>query len=291
MKTGDPPLQKITIDGTTLAYRESGTPGKPAMVLLHGLAETSAFFWRPLIAHFWEDYHIFAFDLLGHGDSDKPDEGYETSHQAWLIKEAMKALGATPATWVGHSMGGIIATFVAIDTPDYVSCLVLYDTPLPDTPRKNLKMILRYTPVKSAVMFMPLIVPFMLRLAFASIPFFRTIMKLALITWRIPYHTKLLNHEFLAEAERHSPYALFENAQSVVLKTNLIKELQRLGVPTLIILGDNDLMVPVVEAQQWVQLIQNAELVVVPNAGHVSLLDNPDIFNAAVKRFLERKTC
>lgn len=288
MNTLDPPLQKIAIDGLTLAFRESGTLGKPVMILLHGLAETSAFFWRPLIAFFGDDYHIFAFDLLGHGDSDKPDEGYGTHRQTWLIKQAVESLGITPAVYVGHSMGGIFSTYMAVRWPEHVSRLILYDTPLPDSPRKNLKMIVRYAPLKRSLMFMPLILPFILRLIYVSIPFFRTTMRLALITWRIPYHTHLLNHEYMAEAERHSPYALFENAQSVVLKTNLIKELQRLNVPTLIIVGDNDLMVPVVEARQYVNLIHNAELVVVPNAGHVSLLDNPEVFNSAVKSFLEK---
>lgn len=284
MKPLDPPVQFIDIDGTRFAYRESGTPGKPPVVLLHGLAETSAFFWRPLIAVLEDEFHIFAFDLLGHGDSDR-SSGYTTNHQAWLIAQAIEQLCVSPAFFVGHSLGGILSTLIAMNWPHLVRRLVLYDTPLPDSARNNIVTIVRNTPLKSAVLFTPLMVPFIVRLFYASMPF-RLILKLALITWRIPFHRHVLDSDYLAEAERHTPHVLFENAQSIVLRTNLIKDLQKIAVPTLIIAGDSDLMVPVREARRWITLIEDASFVVVPNAGHVALLDNPAFFTKAVRQFL-----
>jgi 3-oxoadipate enol-lactonase len=282
--TTDPPIQYVYVDGLRLAYRESGTRGKPSMILLHGLAETSAFFWRPLIAYYQDKYHIFAFDLLGHGDSDDPDNGYGAERQAWLIAQATIQLGMVPSVWIGHSFGGMVATMIALQWEYLVQKLVLYDTPLPDNLRNNVTRFVRYTPLRVSLVVIPLTLPFMARALYTPMPI-RMILKLLLQSWRVPYHAEILDAEFLSEAERHSGYALFETAQ-LSFRVNLIKELEHLRVPTCIIMGDSDLMVPIAEAEQWAKRLPNGHLEVISNAGHVSLLDAPAAFNQALERFL-----
>jgi 4,5:9,10-diseco-3-hydroxy-5,9,17-trioxoandrosta-1(10),2-diene-4-oate hydrolase len=282
----DPSVQTITVKGFRLAYRESGQAGKPALVLLHGLAETSAFFWRPLIAHFGKDHHIIAFDLLGHGDSDKPGMGYEIYQQAQLIAEAIVRMGLAPATFIGHSLGGIISTYIALNSAFLVDKLVLYDTPLPDSGRKNVQRFIRYSPLRTSFLW-PFVLPVMIRAVVTSMPI-RLIMRFFLITWRVHYHVDRLNEEYLGQASRHSSYAVLEMTRDSFLKVNLIRQLQNLHVPTCIIVGDNDLMVPVEEARQWAKLIPDARFHVIENAGHVSLLDNPTDFNHAVADFLSQ---
>lgn len=281
----DPPIQYINVSGVRLAYRESGTPGQPVMVLLHGLAETSAFFWRPLIAHFEAHYHIYAFDLPGHGDSDDLHDGYEASHQAWLIAQALNDLDATPAVFLGHSFGGILSAHIAINWPYLVERLVLYDTPMPDNVRNNIVRLIRYTPLSAALIMGPLVLPLIARTVFSFIPV-RLILKMLLIGWRVPYHPDRINQEFLEQAERHSGTALVEMAQVSFMKINLVKDLNQLSMPTCVIVGDSDLIAPVGDARRWVRLIPDARLVVIPNAGHVSLLDDPDAFNRALEEFL-----
>lgn len=284
--TTDPPIQFIEVNGVRLAYRESGTAGKRPMILLHGLAETSAFFWRPLIHHFQADYHIFAFDLLGHGDSDESREGYQPSWQALLFAQAVTRLGLKEAVYIGHSYGGILSTHIAINWPWLVSKLILYDTPLPDSIRKNIVRFIRYTPFRVSLAVFPLAVPLLARTFFRSIPV-RMVMHLLLVSWKVHYSRHSINEEFLDQAARHSGNALVETAQASFTKINIIKDLERLNVPTCIIVGDTDLLVPKVEADYWVRIIENAHLVIIENAGHVSLLDNPVAFNQAVSNFLD----
>lgn len=103
----------------------------PAIVLIHGLSAAMDW-WDPMLPALTTNFRVITVDLLGHGGTEAPEEGYAIDNQATLVRLAMEQLGVTSATIVGHSMGGQVATAVAELYPEVVERLVLMNTPALD---------------------------------------------------------------------------------------------------------------------------------------------------------------
>jgi pimeloyl-ACP methyl ester carboxylesterase len=126
------PVQQ-TIDlphRTTLAYSEQGDPDGMPVILLHGYTDS----WRSyerVLPHMPRALRVFAVTHRGHGDSGKPDAGYETKDFSDDLAAFMDARGIHRAVVVGHSMGSVVQQRFAIDHPDRVRALVLEGAFLP----------------------------------------------------------------------------------------------------------------------------------------------------------------
>jgi pimeloyl-ACP methyl ester carboxylesterase len=120
------PEQEILLHGQRFTYLESGVGGgKPVVVLLHGLAGSSAT-WLPVLPTLAEHAHVIAPDLLGHGHSAKPRSGdYSLGAYAASLRDLLLALGHDRATIVGHSFGGGVAMQFAYQFPELTERLVL----------------------------------------------------------------------------------------------------------------------------------------------------------------------
>ena len=112
--------------------REDGPRTAPPLVLIHGFAASMRWFdaVAPALAR---DFHVIRIDLLGHGGSEKPRDGYSMEEQADLVAEVMRRVGVRrPAAVVGHSMGGMVGTALAERHRDRVARLMLIGTPPDD---------------------------------------------------------------------------------------------------------------------------------------------------------------
>ena len=113
----------VTVNNQTIHYLQQGS-GKP-LILVHGFAG-STYTWRKLIPLLADRYTVYALDLLGFGLSDKPVDGnYDLEAQGKLVIGFMDALHLTSATLVGHSMGGVVVGYAALDAPSKVDSLIL----------------------------------------------------------------------------------------------------------------------------------------------------------------------
>lgn len=114
-----------------LHYSTSGTTG-PLLVLMHGVCNSSIW-WSSLISRLQPDHRIAAIDMLGHGLSPRPTStDLEDLYPAVLAAEiesieAIVARAGEKATLIGHSMGGALATSIALARPDLVSSIILAD--------------------------------------------------------------------------------------------------------------------------------------------------------------------
>lgn len=113
--------------GVRLRYAEQGDPAGPAAILLHGVTD-SWYSWSRVLPHLSPAYRVFALDQRGHGDSDRPEEGYAVDDFAADVLAFMDAVGLATATLVGHSMGSFIAQRAASIAPHRVERLVLIGT-------------------------------------------------------------------------------------------------------------------------------------------------------------------
>jgi len=112
----------IQLHGHRLSYRCGGSG--PLLILIHGITNSSAS-WEPVLPLLERDFTVIAPDLLGHGDSAKPRGDYSLGSFASLLRDFMLALGHERATIAGHSLGGGIAMQMAYQFPERVERLVL----------------------------------------------------------------------------------------------------------------------------------------------------------------------
>jgi pimeloyl-ACP methyl ester carboxylesterase len=113
--------------GITMSSVETGAADGPAVILLHGITDSSVSF-REVLPLIDKKYRVYALDQRGHGDSDKPKTGYEMKDFAADVAAFMEVKGIAKAIVVGHSMGSFVAMQTALDHPQLVERLVLVGT-------------------------------------------------------------------------------------------------------------------------------------------------------------------
>jgi pimeloyl-ACP methyl ester carboxylesterase/uncharacterized RmlC-like cupin family protein len=121
-------VRTASVGGVKLQYLTAGRG--PAVVLLHGYAETSRM-WRPLMPGLAEHFTVIAPDLPGIGASDIPRDGLDMTHAAIRIHDVVKGLGIQKAVVVGHDIGLMVAYAYAAQFPAETDKLVLMDAFLP----------------------------------------------------------------------------------------------------------------------------------------------------------------
>lgn len=118
-------VQYLVVHGYRRAFRISGSG--PALLLLHGLACDSST-WLDVIPTLSKHFTVIAPDLLGHGESDKPDADYSLGGYANGMRDLLTVLGIDKVTVVGHSFGGGVAMQFAYQFPDRTERVVLVST-------------------------------------------------------------------------------------------------------------------------------------------------------------------
>src|SRR5215207_1162372 len=118
-------VQYVVVHGYRRAFRITGSG--PALLLLHGLACDSST-WSDVIPSLSEHFTVIAPDLLGHGESDKPDADYSLGGYANGMRDLLTILGIDRVTVVGHSFGGGVAMQFAYQFPDRTERVVLIST-------------------------------------------------------------------------------------------------------------------------------------------------------------------
>ncbi len=262
-----PADQFLVVNGVTLRYREYGDPDNPALVLLHGFAN-SLQTWRELAPLAATAFHVIAVDMPGYGLSDKPvDYDYHNDAQGRLIGAFIAKLGLKRAVVGGHSLGGAVALHTALSTPEATG-LVLFNPGILSTG----------VPSATRYLFFPL-----QRLAarqFANREFRETFLKNsylnpAIVTPAVVDQVMLgtrMKGYMSGTASLMDQYV--EGAETPLLA--------HLDKPTLIIWGNQDRNKPQQEADDLTRLIRSSRLVRVDAAGHYVHEEQPAAVAAAL---------
>jgi pimeloyl-ACP methyl ester carboxylesterase len=256
-----------------LAYVQAGR-GAP-ILLIHGIP-TSSFLWRNVIPPLAEAFTVYAVDLLGYGDSDKP-EGADLSivAQADFVRAFMQEVGWERGAVAGHDIGGGIAQLIALENSQAITKLVLLDTiaydswPVPEIDRLK-------DPAWDEI------------LATRDLsPGFAKSFKRGMV------HQERVDDQLVAEYVR--PFEGVEGRRAYLrcaraLRTEdlatAMDRVELLDIPTLIIWGEEDDFQKVEYGRRLAAAMPRARLVVLEEAGHFVLEDRPEEVARLIREFV-----
>src|SRR5688572_5920680 len=119
----------IAAGDVEIAVTEFPNPGRPPVVLLHGIGSRGQSWW-PVIDPLAARFHLYQLDLRGHGASGKPSSGYLVEHYAADLDAALDVLALEEPRIVGHSLGALAALVWASERPAQAAALVIEDPSL-----------------------------------------------------------------------------------------------------------------------------------------------------------------
>jgi len=275
------------VNDVRIHYKTSGEwkeskANKAALVLLHGFG-ASVFSWREVLDPLGSDRQVVAFDRPAFGLSERPlawqgKNPYSPESQADLTIGLMDQLGIEKAVLVGSSAGGTIAALTALRYPRRVQALILVDAAiyLEAGAPQWMRPLLNTPQVRHLS---PLIVRQIEKRA-------RSILRL---TWHDP--SKISEEIYLGYTKPfqadHWDRALWELTLASGTQ-DLPRRLKSLQMPVLVISGDDDRLVPVTQSVRLADEIPVAELVIIPNCGHLPHEECPQLFLETINNFLDR---
>jgi pimeloyl-ACP methyl ester carboxylesterase len=275
------PLQETTLHGHRVGFRMAGDG--PLIVLLHGITSTSGV-WVDVMARLAERYTVVAPDLLGHGRSAKPRGDYSLGAYASGGRDLLGMLGFEHGTVVGHSLGGGIALQFAYQFPEYTERLVLVSSGGLGT---EVHPLLRAGALPGSEWVMPLIAPNWAVQAGAAVAEF-------LKRFGVQAGPDLAEaaRGYASLADRDARAAFLHTLRAVIdLEGQRVSASDRLylaeRIPTLLIWGTADPIIPVEHGRAAVKRIPGSRLVEFPGAGHWPQLDDPATFISELTEFIE----
>lgn len=265
----------VTIDGLRINVYDSSVKtrymGEIALVFLHGFPGQISN-WKYQIRYLEEKYRVIAYDQRGFGSSDKPRK---VSFEDYLsdLDKVLSALKVKPenAIVIGHSFGGMVAQTYAWKSP--VKGLVLIGS------------LTKIKPdiIDKIVWYLPSI--FWKKLFYSDNPLTRRVYREMFFS---PTTPQKVFEDFLNDNREY-----IESLSSHVFRYlkffkdyDASKWLHEIRTPTLIIVGRDDKVTPPAESEKIKELIQDSELVVVEDAGHLILYEKPEYLNSLIEGFI-----
>jgi pimeloyl-ACP methyl ester carboxylesterase len=261
----DAALTQAEIDGVSVTYREAGTG--PVLVLLHGFLCDSRC-WRHQLIGLADQFRVIAWDAPGAGSSPDPPDPFTMTDWANCLARFLDFLSVEAAYVLGLSWGGVLAQEFYRLYPARVSRLILADT---------------YAGWKGSLPG-PVCAQRLARCERdASLP-----SETFATQWVPEMFTEAASAELLQEMSaiisNFHPHGFRLMAKSLA-DTDTTALLTKIAVPTLVLWGEDDRRSPLRIAEQLRSAIPDAEFAVIANAGHVSNMEQPELFNGHVRRF------
>lgn len=257
----------MTSNIINLRYTDAGQ-GLP-LVFLHGFP-LSRGVWQKQIEGFQESYRVIAPDLRGLGDSQTQPGPATMAQCADDVRALLVQLTTGPVVLIGHSMGGYVALAFARQFPELLRGLILVGTRAGrDTAEAAAGRLAMAEKVKAegAQAVVEAMAPKMLAADNQDAQ-----MAAQVLGFMAPSRSAGVIGALLGMAERPDATAF----------------LAQIAVPTLVITGADDVLIPPAESETLAQAIRGAQLKVIPHAGHLVAFEQPDEFNQAVKEWLNR---
>ncbi|CAL9460285.1 Dihydrolipoyllysine-residue acetyltransferase component of acetoin cleaving system [Streptomyces sp. enrichment culture] len=285
-------LRSVGLPGVTLTIRSRrpAREGLPPALYVHGLGGSSQN-WSSLMAELADAVDSEAVDLPGFGDSPPPDDGdYSVTGHARAVIRYLDAAGRGPVHLFGNSLGGAVATRVAAVRPDLVRTLTLVSPALPE-------LRIQRTAVPTGLLGVPGIAALFTRLTkeWTAEQRVRGVMGLCYgdpgrVTPEAFQHAveeleRRLRLPYFWDAMARSARGIV-NAYTLGGQHGLWRQAERVLAPTLLVYGGRDQLVGFRMAAKAARTFRHSRLVTLPDAGHVAMMEYPDVVAGAFRELL-----
>ncbi len=274
------PVEHVTIHGHEVAYRRAGEG--PVLLLLHGIAGSSET-WIPAMRLLHRDYAVLAPDFLGHGESAKPLGDYSLGNYAAGMRDFLHLLGIERATVIGQSFGGGVAMQFAYQFPERCERLVLVDA---GGLGREVSWMLRLMALPAAEYVMPAI-------------FARWVQSTGDVMFEF-LRARGIRNDRAREMWRSYSSLIEPKNRTAFVRTiravidpggQAVSAMDRLylaaRMPTLIVWGEQDRIIPPIHAYRAHEAIPNSRLEIMEGLGHYPHVEDPFRFVEILRDFLQ----
>ena len=255
---------KARIHDIDVHYETEGK-GEP-LLLIHGLGSSTED-WEPQIRDFASHFHVIAYDVRGHGRTDKPRTGYSVRQFADDAAALLRHLDVGPAHVLGISMGGMIALQLAVDHPKTVKSLTIVNS--------GPELVLRTWRQRVGIYS---------RFAIVRLMGMRKMGEL-LASRLLPSPAHAAARDTFVERWARNDPGAYLRALRALIGWSVTSRLGAITVPTLVLTADQD-YTPVTFKEEYTAKVPGAKLVIVPDSRHMLPVERPAEFNRAALDFL-----
>jgi 3-oxoadipate enol-lactonase len=254
---------KAKVNGIEIYYELHGKEGAPWLVLSHSLACTLRM-WAPQIEAFKASHRILAYDMRGHGQTSAPASPYTLDMLADDVLGLAASLKITYAAYCGLSIGGMIGQTIAIRGSGPFERMVLADTTHTQPPDalKQWEERIRIAETKGMA----------------------GLVDSTLERWFTPPFRSSAAAKKIAEQIAATPVAGYVGCGRAIMALNTTAKLKSIKLPVLAVTGEQD---GAASGTRYIgENVPGAKLVVIPQASHISNIEQPEAFNRALREFL-----
>lgn len=268
-------MKKQVIGHGSLAYQDEGQ-GHPLLMSHSFLWDSNM--WAPQIEALKQEYRCIAPDLWSHGQSDPlPQATRSIEDLASDHYQLANSLSLQKFALIGLSVGGMWATHIALSHPESVSALVIMDSYLGSEPFESQRVYFDMMDQldrdkKISPEFADKVAPYF---------FARDTAK------ENPTLIQSFIQKFIS-TRPNQIHGITVLGRAIFSRKCLLDRLPDIKVPTLVVVGEEDMPRPPSEARKMAELIPNAELAIIPKAGHICTLEQPALVNTILKNFLSK---
>lgn len=258
------------INGASIYYEEHGN-GPDTIVFSHGLL-WSGYMYQDQIAVLKDRYRCITYDHRGQGRSEITQSGYDIESLYEDSIALIETLGCAPCHFVGLSMGGFVGLRVGIRRPDLLKSLTIIESSSDPEAKeaagryRMLSIVARWIGLRVVA---DRVMEIMFGQKFLSDP-----------------DRADLKHEWKERMVANDRIGITRAVSGVITRDGVTEQLGQIKVPTLIIVGDQDVALVPEKSEKMHAGIPNSKLVIIPGAGHTSTVEEPEAVTAAMTEFL-----
>jgi pimeloyl-ACP methyl ester carboxylesterase len=270
LQKGGPQMPYLKVNDTTLYYEERGS-GPETIVFFHSLLFDLSMFTRQFEV-FASQYRCIAFDFRGHGKSSSPTGSYNIETLTADTLSVIEQLNCAPCHFLGFSTGGFVGLRLAIRQPELLKSLILVDTSADPEPEENLPkyrllaFVARWAGLRVVA---NQVMPIMFSAGFLSDP-----------------ARSALRKEMREVLLMNDRVGVTNAVKGVISREGVYDLIDQLRIPTLIMVGENDVGTTPDKSERMHARIPNSTLVKIPRSGHMTPVEEPEAVNEALAVFL-----